>query len=461
MTFDLEQISELFRSDNLYFRKIAAKMTVDDFDIHSNLFFDILSTDSECDDLIRYVRQRFLSLGGGFDKADVFIPSKQYLYFSKYAEDHALFMEKLQTYLCRETCMGKQKKLITNLSKRFEGLKSDLSHSFPQYCNSADSENTETHTDDRQLMIFITGKCNLSCPYCFSGELQPSEISPADLEAILLWASHNKIARISLCGGEPTSHKCFDEILLSIKKQGFKTYFASNFTIDCSAMKNFNTTVIEKIYIHLTGESWENPHLRTQLLKNVEYAKKAEIELTCRTNIADTNPPITEWFQFLQKTSIRTLNIALTFPTPKTNNQYVDIYSFEKYRPVIEEIIDKSKEQDIDLSFAKPVPLCIFGEQTNRYLTASENFYPLCNVNEQHCTRNLCINVQKEFHACLGVTSSALKFREDMEWQEVEYFCTAVIRPLLTKPLWNKCPDCFLFDRKLCQGACLSYKSIS
>jgi organic radical activating enzyme len=456
MTFDSEQIRELLESDNLYFRKIAAKTMVDDFDIHSNLFFDLLSADAACEDLTHFAQQRFPSLVGGFDKADAFIPSKRYLYFSKYAEEHALFLKKLQEYFCRETCMGKQRKLITGLFNHFEGLKSDLSCLFPQYRNSDNME-----TAERQLMIFITGKCNLSCPYCFSSELQPSEISMTDLEEILQWASHNQIVRISLCGGEPSSHSRFDEILLSIAKQGLKTYFASNFTIDCSVLKNFNAGVIEKIYIHIADQSLENLHLMNQLLKNVEYAKKEKIELVCRTNIADTNPPITKWFRFMQKTAIRTLNIALTFPTPKTNNKYVDICSFEQYSSVIEEIIDKSRERHIDLSFAKPIPLCIFEEQTNRHLMASENFYPLCNVNEQCCTRNLCINVQKEFHACLGVTSSSLKFRKNIEWHEIENFCTAVIHPLLIKPLWNKCADCFLFDRKLCQGACLSYKSIS
>jgi organic radical activating enzyme len=457
MTFDSEQISELFQSDNLHFRKIASKTVIDHFDAHSRLFFDILSSNAAGEDLIRCARQRFPSLGGGFDKTGVFIPSKKYLVFAKYAAEHALFLEKLQDYCCRETGTEKQEKLVANLCRYFEGLRSDLSGLFPRYRMP---DNT-TNGAGRQLMIFITGKCNLSCPYCFSNELQPAEMPLADLEEILQWASNNHVERISLCGGEPTSHSHFDEILRLIKKQGFTTYFASNFTIDCTALKNFNANVVDKIYIHITGPSLENPHLKTQLLKNIAYAKKANIALACRANIADKNPPSEKWFQFLQATAIRTLNIALTFPTPRASNKYVDTHSFEQYRSIIEKIIKKSKEQHIDLSFAKPVPLCIFKEQMRYYLMMLENFYPLCNVNEQNCTRNLCINAQKEFHACMGVTSSSLKFRKDMEWQEVESFCTAVIHPLLTKPLWRKCIGCFLFDRKLCQGACLSYKAIS
>lgn len=456
MTFDSEQISELLNSDNLHFCKIASKTIIDEFEVHSRLFFTTLLNRANCEDLVQYAFQRFPSLNEGFEKPNLFLFSKNYQYFSEYANDYVLFLSKLQEYFIIEIDEDKRKKLINRLTSFFDGLSTDLCHLYPQYyalCKRKD-------IIERQLMIFITGKCNLNCPYCFSIESQYNEMSISDFNEILQWAKTNQFKKISLCGGEPTSHSHFDGILQLIYKYGFKTYFASNFTIDCTLLENFNTNVIEKIYIHLTNHSLENPYLKNQLFKNIEYAKKAKIALACRTNIANENPPIAAWFQFLQETNIQTLNIALTFPTLKANNQFVDIYSFGKYRSVIVQIINKAKEQNIDLSFAKPVPMCIFDEAMSHYLLTVKNFQPLCNVSEQNCTRNFCITPQKEVHACLGVTSRSLKFRENMKWTEIENFCTNIIQPLLSKPLWTKCNDCFLFDRKLCQGACLSYKII-
>jgi MoaA/NifB/PqqE/SkfB family radical SAM enzyme len=454
---DAEQISELFKSDNLHFRKIAAKTTVDDFGIYSGLFFENFLSTAVRDDLIYYACRRFPSLRGGYDSANAFVASKKYLYFAEYAAEHALFLTGLQDYFRRETCTGRQRQLIENLSVCFAGLKNDLPDLFPQYRNLC----IDTKEDiDRQLMIFITGKCNLNCAYCFSGELEPSEISPDDMNEILEWASRHRVARISLCGGEPTLHSRFDEILAAIERYGFKTYFASNFTVDCSAVRHFSSGVIDKIYVHLTNRSLENRQLRNRTLKNIEYAREAKIGLACRVNIADRNPPAAQWFQFLNETGIRELNVAMTFPAHKANNQYVDIRSFGEYRFIIEQIIADAAAQNVEMSFAKPVPLCIFDGRTGNDLIKSKKFYPLCSVNEQNCTHNLCIDFNREFHACLGVKSSSLKFRREMEWSEVERFCAGVIRPLLAKPLWSKCTDCFLFDRKLCQGVCLSYKSI-
>jgi len=456
MTFDSEQISELLKSDNLHFRKIASKTIIDEFEIHSHLFFAAILNGNNCEDLIQNASQRFPSLNEGFEKPNLFLPEKNYQYFAGYAHNYALFLNKLQEYCLKEIGEEKRKELISKLSNSFNGLSADLCRLYPQY----HIVNERKDNTGKQLMIFITEKCNLNCPYCFSMESQSKEMSLTDLDKILQWAECNQITKISLCGGEPTSHIHFDKILQLIDKYGFKTYFASNFTIDCTLLKYFNANVIDKIFIHLTNQTIENTRLKNQLLKNIEHAKKAEIELICRTNITSENPPIPAWFQFLQETNIQKLNIALTFPTKNASNQFVDIYSFGQYCSVIMQIINKANEQNIDMSFAKPVPLCIFDETVSRYLLTVKNFHPLCNVSEQNCTRNFCITPQKEIHACLGVTSTSLKFRKNLKWIEIEKFCTNIIRPLLSQPLWMKCNVCFLFDRKLCQGACLSYKSV-
>jgi hypothetical protein len=46
------------------------------------------------------------------------------------------------------------------------------------------------------------------------------------------------------------------------------------------------------------------------------------------------------------------------------------------------------------------------------------------------------------------------------DWKDLSEYCTAEIMPLLDKPLFEHCPDCFLYERRICQGACLSHKNI-
>lgn len=456
MIFEWEQLRELLKSDNLHFRKIAHKSIVDDFYIYSDLFFDCLTQNSDNDDLIGYARQQFPMLNGGFAETVPCDFRKDYRYFAGLAAEYRLFLNKLDHYLNNLQRREDRQRLLAGLYQTFEGLRADLENRYSGYGYCLNR-----HDDDgRQLMVFITGRCNLQCPYCFSGELRPTEMSLSDFEEIVQWASANRVMRISLCGGEPTSHSRFDEILALIGSYGLKTYFASNFTIDCISLQHFNTGVIDKIYVHLTDEAIGNPELINGLYKNIRYAKKQGITLMFRTNITDKLPPVGQWFQIMKETDLPVLNIALTFPAQHLKNRFVGIHLFAEYTEMIKKMIEEAGKLKIALSFAKPIPLCIFDEQTQRYLLAHENFHPICGIHYRNYTNNVCISPEMDMHPCLGVTNKSLKFRQDRTWKEVENFCTDIIRPLIDKPLFDKCADCFLFDRKLCQGACLSYKTM-
>jgi hypothetical protein len=162
----------------------------------------------------------------------------------------------------------------------------------------------------------------------------------------------------------------------------------------------------------------------------------------------------------MKKHHISALNIALTFPIKNADNRFVSHKDFSDFAPVIVDIIKKAAKDNISLSFAKPIPLCIFDDDIGRFLLARESFQPLCNVYEQQYTRNICINNNMQFNPCLGITSESLSFTPQTTWEDIELFCSKTIKPLLAKPLYEKCNDCFLFARKLCQGACSSYEAV-
>ena len=454
MIFDSEQINELLKSENQHFRRIAAKTIIDRFDIFSQLFFEEIKENNN-QDLIAFAQQRFPSLSKGFEQAETFNPNTKYPLFAQYAAEHTLFLEKLSEYFAKIKPENQKTLFINQLAACFHGIFSDLQQNYPEYFSGKSMDTDE----DRQLMVFITGNCNLSCAYCFSKDLQPKEMQVNDFETVLQWAKANNVKKLSLCGGEPLIHSQFDELLNLINKYDFTAYFASNLTVDCSKFENFRKNIIDTIFIHITDQTLENKNLKNQLFANIEYTEKQEIELVFRGNIYDENTKWEEWFQMMQNYQISALNIALTFPVKNSSNRFVSHNDFLKFSPVIVDIIEKARENNISVSFAKPIPLCIFDEDMSRFLLARENFQPLCNVYEQQYTRNICINNDMQFNPCLGITCETLPFAQQIAWEDIERFCSKAIRPLLLKPLYEKCNGCFLYARKLCQGACLSYKS--
>lgn len=455
MILDSQQIIELSRSGDDHFVRIAYKTVIDHFELYSYLFFDCIREGNH-EYMLNYACQRFPSLTGGFGKAIFFDSKTEYTSFEEYASEHRLFLDKLDDYLNNEPDKKIRQKLIGTLYMNFEGLRVDLEKYNPSLTDSHPVE----YEPGKQLMVFITGKCNLNCAYCFSNDLAPKDMSLSAFEEIINWAVLNNISHIPLCGGEPTAHKNFNDLLLILKRNGCKTYFASNFTIDNASSDHFTKDVISKIFIHLTDSILDKPSLKDVLFRNIEYSKNQEIDLTIRTNITDNNPKIDEWFDIIKQTNIPYLNVALTFPARNANNKFIDADSFIEYAPIVRQLIKKSRENNVVLSFAKPIPLCVFDKDTQRFLLSGRRFHPICGVHYQKYTYNACITPEMNIHACLGLTGSSLKFEKRMSWGDLQEFCFNTIDSLLLKPLFPRCKACFLYDRRLCQGGCLSYKSM-
>jgi MoaA/NifB/PqqE/SkfB family radical SAM enzyme len=450
--FDSEQISELLESDNLHFRKIASKALVDHFPFHSSLFFDSISKEQGRDDLVRFANQRFVSLSRGFDEASIPDTEKEYLYLGEFAGEHTLFFSKMDEYVARNK--KKAPRLLNKLYALFPGIRPDLTNRYPLHMFTAGKENVKS-----QLMLFITGNCNLNCPYCFSNTLERKEMSLAVISSLFQWACSNNIKQLTLCGGEPALHSHFDTVLSMIGEYGFSAYFASNMLTDYSLLSHFNPAIVELVYAHLTDVVWKNHSLRKQFVKNILFTRQQGIDLVFRTNIEDGNPPVDNWFDMLSETGISRMNIALTFPSGNLKNHFIAVNSFNEYTGIIGRIIEKARINGVQLSFAKPVPICLFDKDTRRFLLSNPNFHPLCGVHHRHFTHNVCIYPDLRIRPCLGISRSSILFHKDISWQAVEDFCARTIRPLLYKPLFETCLSCFLYDRKLCQGSCLSYKN--
>ena len=423
---------------------IAAKEIIENFGDYNSLFFDYITNKEIGYCLAKEARKHFVSLLPGFSEKVISGSAEGYKFFAEQAVAHCLFLEALGHYF-HKMLDDRKKELINCLYAEFGGIRYELMRSYSRYIYAS------VHTDEpmKQLMVFITGTCNLQCPYCFSKAMPQREMPLDTFEEILQWAAVNQFKRITLCGGEPTIHSRFNEILSLIDKYDFTTYFASNLSVDISSFGHFNRQIIETIYVHITD---------AVLMDNIAFSKQQQIELVGRANIASKDTEIKKWFDFLQETGIMTLNVALTFPSADTENQYVDINSFAEYEDVIKELVNTAMAKHIRLSFAKPIPLCLFDRQMQHSLLANPDFHPLCNTHYHNYTHNVCIYPDMTIQPCLGISENKLVFNKELSMSKIEHFCADTIKPLLHKPLFPRCRDCFLYDRNLCQGSCLSYK---
>lgn len=340
----------------------------------------------------------------------------------------------------------------------FEGLRPDIRAMHPAVEWEGKHRDNERKDKAHQLMVFVTGHCNLNCSYCFSSDIERQEISLTQLKEIFQWAKREGCDIVTPCGGEPLLYSYIGDFLDMVKKNSMRTYFASNCTIPLDRLSDDRLSVIDLITFHITSSLWNDPEKMNIFCRNIRLAKMKGIDIIARANIIHKHQDIERWFEIIDQYGISSMNIALTIPSRSHDNTFLDPENFKEYVPLISRILELCDKRKVNLSFAKPLPPCIFPAHYSRYILGYENFQPFCNISEDNGTRNICISPDLTITPCLGIPEPKIKFRENLTWQELENIMGKEVSQSCMKPLFANCPDCFLYNRRICQGACLSYK---
>lgn len=437
------------------FREVAAQQIVRHIGEHADLLFDYELSAPDSRKISSYALALLPFLREGFSEPEPFDAERDYRLFGELHSMHKTLYEALDRWLARHP--AESKKMIETLWRNYPGLRQDLTNRYPRL---ATDFRGEPSLAPRQLMVFVTGWCNLHCPYCFSNDIARREISLGDLDEIFRWAQREGVASITPCGGEPLIYRHLPDFLRLVREYKMTTYFASNFTIDCSSLADFRPEVVRAVYVHFTEESLQNPRLREVMMRNIELAKERKIELVGRANITSTDfEPIEQWFKLLRQTGIPRLHVALTIPSIEATNSYVDLSHFEAFVPVIEQLVARADQEHISLGFAKPLPLCLFSAPIAERLQQVGYGATQCNIYEDNYMHNICLSPDMCFTPCLGLSSPKIAFDGALSWEQIGASFRPEVSALLSAPLREQCASCYLYSRRLCQGACLSYKT--
>lgn len=77
----------------------------------------------------------------------------------------------------------------------------------------------------RKMVFIRLAKCNLACAWCdtkFDGYIE------MNLASILRKVNSYGLGNVLITGGEPTIHKGFEELVVSLKKEGYKVFLETN-----------------------------------------------------------------------------------------------------------------------------------------------------------------------------------------------------------------------------------------
>ena len=80
-----------------------------------------------------------------------------------------------------------------------------------------------TYFKESMINIFVTYRCNLSCPYCFAHDLQQEyrqDLQPEEFDKLLKWMTATRVTAVAFIGGEPTLHPKIVEMVRATAEAG-------------------------------------------------------------------------------------------------------------------------------------------------------------------------------------------------------------------------------------------------
>ena len=449
-----DEIKTLLESRDVYFRRVAIDDIVMSFPTHADLFFSAFYKDDELAlQMSNAARQWMPVLRDGYDEvAAPFCSSHVFSTFRNLSESYSTFIREMHKHLeCLDDAAAVQ--TVDVLWNHFPGLRVDLKcakvHKAPE--------------EHRQLMVFVTGCCNLHCPYCFSKELQKLSISKADMVRVLSWAQRQNVQSLLPCGGEPLMYENMDWLIRETGQMGMNMYFATNLTMRLpDAMLDRASSPIRQLHVHLTDELFHDKHLMSMFLNNLRLCRENGTDIILRGNISgnDDENHYDEWFNIAKDFDINALNVAFAIPSHTGSNSFVRFEAIREMVPRLRRILEQGNENNIRISIAKPIPLCMFPEDMALDVLRHNHNATYCNVSEDGGMHNLSLSTDLRFSPCLGVDEPSVPFADDLDWDGLRGVFSHSVGELQSQPLLERCNDCFLYSRRLCQGACLSYKQV-
>ena len=182
------------------------------------------------------------------------------------------------------------------------------------------------------------------------------------------------------------------------------------------------------------------------------------VSLALRVNMYTGDHDWSQLFDLAKKFDLKDVQLALTFPNARANNQFVQVDEFKVLIPAVIQFMNSCERSGLRVVFSKPLPLCLFPESLQYDLLHRGKYAPTCSVFMDQYTHNVCISPGGNVSPCLARLDISKPFSQFQNWDDLSSFCQMEILPLLSQPLLEQCSECFLFERRLCQGACLGHK---
>lgn len=322
------------------------------------------------------------------------------------------------------------------------------------------------HSTSKQIIFCPTYSCNINCSYCYAKDWKKSfkeEMSKEELIKFLNLLKKQNYNHILLGGGEPTVYTYFIELLKKAKELDINIILTSNTFYSEKIQEYISPEYVQFLVAHYDQDYMQNNKvLKQKFISNIKTAKDNKLEIILRYTLTKKSNS-EEWQQLIllaKDNNIDTINYAFAFKNINNDNEFVDLefYKSKKFEKNYFNFINDCKQSNIKLRLSKPIPLCIFSNDTLRNLILTDVVRSSCAAFLRNYTQNITVNPDFSTFPCNAIFKRGPNFTDFNDIKLLGEHYKNEIDQLLYKPYIKECLDCFFYYKGFCHGTCLVNK---
>ncbi len=224
--------------------------------------------------------------------------------------------------------------------------------------------------------IFLTGKCNLKCPYCFADEFvnkANEEITIENFNKALGFIKTSADARIGLIGGEPALHSEFKTILNILNSdESIKFYviFTNGLEID-KYIDYFDKKT--NMLINCNSPDDIGGLRYSKLKENIKLLKTAEKNFSLGINLYSDKMDFSYIFELLKSIGHHHVRFSTALPNTAKENTDDPLESFKIFKPFLFKFFSGClKNEIVPKSDCNGIPNCLLSADDKRLLLQFE-----------------------------------------------------------------------------------------
>ncbi|MCE5324345.1 radical SAM protein [bacterium] len=390
------------------------------------------------------------------------ISGRTFPIFDDLRSEMELFLAAVQNKI--SYCSAHERHVLTKRLARFLGVRQEVREivraavgddAADEFDAAVASE--ESKAMDRQLMLFLSYRCNLDCPYCFAKGNQGD--MPLDMAVELIdWAKENGATVITFLGGEPTIYPHFIDVLHELKCRGLYTFFATNLLAEPDVIHALEKDFVRSLVVHVAHKNVYKPGQWDMLNRNLADVLSKGLAVSLRANAYAHGHDWSHLFELTDKFGVKEVQYALTFPGGDGSNAFVKRDDLAAMIPEVMEMQRLCDEKGLHLIITKPLPPCLFPLHMQTRIARLHEYQISCTAPCDGYSHNLCVLPDGGFVPCMAMLDVKYPATEPHDYDRIADFCKSQLQPWLDKPLFEDCVGCFLFARKICQGSCIGHK---